>query len=633
MNNPMGEYHRIVESNSERFSADIVRMTKLQKVMFGIYDFLPERADAVISWIERNCILPTGENAGQPVRLLLWQKWVIYSIFGFWGWFDEDVYDEIGNVVDTRKKYLRVVNDILLVVASGNTKTTFMGFLNTYLLFASKSYPAAKAYIGSNAQVQSKLCFDVTKSIILKNRRLEKLARVVPSMNTIEIPKAGSMLMAMSRDGGNFEGIIPTNIIIDELHEMKTSKYADDLRKSVKRDDSFIFEITTMGTVRGGYLDARIEYAEKILSGDMENHRFFCCIYRQDSEEEIIRAYESGDLAVFMKSNPSLGSAVSQTMLKDKVREMLGDPTKRTVTLTKNFNIPQNPETCFFSHLECQAKPFDESIFYGAPVFWGLDMAYTRSPENDLACLSMMTVNPITEEEYFKDFYFLSKWYEHQNKINGEIVIERMDMIKAKSKVDTGIIYDAKSGKYGYQMYAERGDMVIVDEGLAKDLAAQFGLDAPPDCTGITQKFILIYLAYLENLYGCITCKFGLDPNKAGDVSSFVNANLRSIDGLPVGVKFLMERQDLAVPIMESTKDARARGLVYCNNKLTELHFANAQVRPRGDGFVLANPKYSRKDGVIAQMAARSAYNVFVNNKHTGAANKRLLAQWWGDRL
>ena len=632
MENPLFEYHKLVEENPKCFSADIAHMVSIQKDMLLLYDFLPDKAAVVVDWIEKHCILPSGENMGKPVRLLLWQKWVIYSIFSFWGWFNEDALDDIGNIIDIRKKYLRIVDDILLIIASGNSKTTFMGFLNTYLLYASKTYPSANIYIGSNAQTQSKLCYDVTQKIIQRNKALKSRARIVPSLNLIEIPRSGSMLTAMSRDGSNFEGIIPTNIIIDELHEMKTSKYADNLRKSVKRDDSFVFEITTMGTVRGGYLDARIEYAEKILSREAVNHRFFCCIFRQDSEEEVIEAYESGNLAVFLKSNPSMGVAISQTKLKGKISEMLDDPTKRTITLTKNFNIPQNPETCYFSHLECQAKPFDESIFVGAPVFWGLDMAYVRSPDNDLACLSMLLVNPITEEEYFKDFYFIPRWYEQQIRNNGEVILNRLSMVEVKSKVDTGIIYDAKSNKYGYQMYADRGDMVIVDEELVTKLTSQFGADAAIDCTGITQKFILYYLAHLENNYKFTTCKFGLDPNKAAEIESFVNANIRSIDGLPIAIKFLMERYNMSQPIMEATKDARARGLVYCNNKLTELHFANAQVKPRGESFILANPKLSRKDGVIAHFSARSAYNVFINNKHTGAKNKQRLMEWWTSR-
>lgn len=629
MHSPLHEYHSLVDSNPASFCEDIRKMVGIQKDMLSIYDFIESKGKTVVDWIERFCILPEGEHAGEPVRLMLWQKWLIYSVFCFWGHFNEPEHDAAGNVIGTTQKYLRVVNDILMVIASGNSKTTLMGFLNAYLLY-SKDYPAAKIYIGSNAQHQSLLCYNATHEIIRKAKALKRYARLVPSLHLIEIQQNNSLLMAMSSDGKNYEGIIPTNIMIDEIHEMKTSTYADNLRKSVKRDDSFVFETTTMGTVRGGYMDGRLEYAKKILDREVINHRFFCCIFRQDSEEEIFKAYERDDMAALMKSNPGMGQAVSTTLLRNKIKEMLDDPTKRTINLTKNFNIPQNPINCYFSERECRAKPFDEDIFQGAPVFFGLDMAYTRSPENDLACLSLMTKNPLSEEEYFRDFYFLPKYWERQRKENGEITIDRLDMIAEKSKYDTNIIFDAKKQRYGYQMYADRGDVIIIDEALINILVEIYGEDAYSDCTGVTQQFILYFLAYIEKLYYFRVCKFGLDPNKAGEIESFVNANIGSIDGLPPAIKFQMEKSSLSNPIIEATKDIRARGLVYCNNKLTELHFANAQYKEKADGgIVLINSQRARKDGVIAHLAARSAYNVFVNNSKTGAQNKQLLVEWW----
>lgn len=325
-----------------------------------------------------------------------------------------------------------------------------------------------------------------------------------------------------------------------------------------------------------------------------------------------------------------MGYAISITELKGKIKDMLEDPSKRTTNLTKNFNIPQNPVTSYFSEMECRTKNFDENIFKQAPVFFGLDMAYTRNPTNDLSCLTLMTKNPLTEEEYYKDFYFLPKYWERQNKINGEIVIEKLDMIKEKSKYDANIKYDERNNLYGYQLYANKGDVIIINEKLVDLLVSKYGQDAYSDCTGVTQKFIMYYLAYLETQYNFIICKFGLDPNKAGDIESFINSNIRSIDGLPPAIKFQMEKTNISFPIIESTKEIRARELVHCNNKLTELHFANAQSKSKSDGtIVFVNPQRARKDGVIGHLSARSAYNVFVNNAKTGASNKQLLIEYW----
>ena len=629
--NPFEQYLDYAEKHPNEFSNKMKLLFEMQKRMLERFDFIEEKGRKACDWIEKYCILVEGERAGKKVKLLLWQKWFIYSILCFYGEIDTETFDEQGEYIGKTKKYTRIVNDVLLVVASGNAKTTLIGFINSYFLYSGE-FPACKIYIGSNAYKQSRLCFDTTLNIILSNPVLDKFAEKRASIGEIEIPKRHARVTAMSSDGSNLEGIIPAVLIIDEIHEMKNSAYADNLRKSTKRDDFLIIETTTQGTVRGGYLDERMELATNTLRGTtkIEDFRKLFVIFEQDSEEEI----SVDDIPTLKKSNPSLGFAVSVPLLKDKIIEMQNDERKRVVNLTKNFNIPQNPITSYFTRSECQAKPFDESIFNNAPVFLGLDMAYTRTPASDLCCLEMLMVNPFTEEEYTKDIYFLPKYWDREVK-NGEIVTTtREDMIAFKSKEDSNILYNERTGEYGYQLYADRGDLVIIDEDLIEEMVNEFGEQARMDCTGVTENFILLYLAHLELKYQWFVCKFGLDPNKAALIQSQSDLAIPSIDGKPPTIKFRMEDKKNSNPIIESTKEKRSRGLVYNNNKLTELHFASAQAKEDAYGYIVfTNAQAEKKDGVIANLAARSAYNVWINNKDTGAMNRRLLEEWWNGRI
>ena len=631
---PFFAYLNDVEKNPSLYTKEIQQQVSLQREMLKIYDFKEEEGDNAVWWIEKFCVVTEGENAGKPVKLMLWQKWIIYSIFCFYGYIDTATFDEDGNYLGITKKYVRIVNDVLICVASGNSKTTFVSFLIAYLMFKN-ILPSPKIYIGSNGYKQSRLCFDMVLKTITRNPTLKRYARPRASSGEIEIPKTNAKLLAMSSDGKNFEGIIPALLVIDEIHEMRTSAYAENLRKSTKRSDALIIETTTDGTVRGGYLDKRKELAHNLLSGESEvrDYRKFFAMYHQDSYDEIVNAYRSNDIKIFKKSNPGLGITVNVELLTGKVIDMLNDPMNKATILTKNFNIPQNPIECYFTEKECKAKEFDESIFYGAPVFLGLDMAYTRNPRDDLACLEMLTVNPITGEEYCKDFYFLPKYWLEETKEDGKIVTEMKDMVKAKSKVDTNILYNPRQRKYGYKLYAERGDVVIINEELVEELVNLFGEQARCDCTGVTEDFIFYYLAYLETKYQWQVCKFGLDPNKASKIEAISNQSIPSFDGKPPVVKFRMEDKRTSTPIIESTKDVRARGLVYNNNRLTELHFAAVQAKETEHGITFVNPMLQRKDGVIANLAARSAYNVFVNNRDTGEHNLYALMEYWNGRM
>jgi hypothetical protein len=500
-------------------------------------------------------------------------------------------------------------------------------------MYHQKVLPSPKIYIGSNAYRQSKVCFDVVKKIIKRSPKLKPNATIRNTIGEIEIEETNAKLNAMSSTGDNYEGIIPALLVIDEIHAMTTSTYADNLRKSTKRSDKLIFEITTDGTVRGGYLDQRKELAKNLLEGKTEekDYRKFFAIFKQENEDEVFNAYRDGNIGILRKSNPSLSIAVSVEELKDKIKAMMNDSRLKPITLTKNFNIPQNPITSYFTEMECRTKPFNEDIFYNAPVFLGLDMAYTRNADNDLTALTILMVNPFTNEEYSKDIYFLPKYWEKEINDDG-IRIERLSMVEEKSKFDTNILYNKKEKKYGYQLYADRGDVVIVDEKLIDDLVEEFGEQARCDITGITEDFVRFYIAHLELKYQWYLCKFGLDPNKAFKLKAFAETNIVSLDGKNPVISFRMEDKKNSNPIILSTKDIRKQGKVYNNNKLTELHFACTIAKEDAYGnIIFTNPTHSRKDGVISHLASRSAYNVYTTNKDTGSQNLDNLKKWWKD--
>ena len=634
MMNSFFEYIEDVEKHPEEYPKEICQQVSIQREMLKIYDFIEEKGKKCCDWIEENCYLTEGENAGQKVKLMLWQKWIIYSIFCFYGNMDVEEFDENGKYIGIRNKYVRIVNDVLILIGSGNSKTTFIAFIILYVMYHRKVLPSPKIYIGSNAYKQSKLCFDVVRKIITRNPELLKHATIRQSIGEIEIEDTNAKLNAMSSTGDNYEGIIPALLVIDEIHAMQTSTYADNLRKSTKRSDKLIIEITTDGTCRGGYLDQRKDLAQNLLNdrSEVKDYRKFFAIYRQDDEREVIDAYTNNQIWKLKKSNPGLSISVSVEELKDKIKAMMNDPKQKVITLTKNFNIPQNPVTSFFSEVECRTKPFNEDIFYNAPVFLGLDMAYTRNPSNDLTCLKMLMVNPFTNEEYSKDFYFLPKWWEEEKREGDTLSIERKDMVIAKSKCDTNILYNPRQAKYGYQMYAERGDVIIVDEDLIETLVSEFGEQARCDTTGITEDFIRFYIAHLELKYHWTICKFGLDPNKAFKLKAFAESNIPSTDGKNPVIQFRMEDHKNSNPVIMSTKDIRKQGKVFNNNKLTELHFASAIARTDQYGNVtFTNPMYSRKDGIIAEFSARSSYAVYTTNKDTGTDNLERLKRWWKD--
>ena len=78
--NPFLEFIERTKKFPDEYSQKIHQQVELQEEMLKIYDFDEERGRKCVDWIEKFCILTEGENAGQKVKLLLWQKWWYYSI-------------------------------------------------------------------------------------------------------------------------------------------------------------------------------------------------------------------------------------------------------------------------------------------------------------------------------------------------------------------------------------------------------------------------------------------------------------------------------------------------------------------------------------------------------------------------
>ena len=92
--NPFIEYLDYADSHEYEFSVEMLQQLHRQREMLKLYDFIEEKGKKACDWIERFCKITEGENAGKPVKLLLSQKWFIYSILCFYGYLDIETYDD-----------------------------------------------------------------------------------------------------------------------------------------------------------------------------------------------------------------------------------------------------------------------------------------------------------------------------------------------------------------------------------------------------------------------------------------------------------------------------------------------------------------------------------------------------------
>ena len=118
---------------------------------------------------------------------------------------------------------------------------------------------------------------------------------------------------------------------------------------------------------------------------------------------------------------------------------------------------------------------------------------------------------------------------------------------------------------------------------------------------------------------------------------TYANNSIMRLDGREPVVQFKIENRVHSEVVILKSKELRSRELVYCNSKLTELHFATVSAHENSQGAIIFDRKAkTKKDIVISELSAMSACNVFLNNRFTGESNTANLKTWWrenGDRI
>ena len=352
--------------------------------------FRPEKADAVINFISKLKHY-SGRFNRKPFILLPYQKWMIYSIFG---WYYKD--DPETRV--TRKLYVELSRK------QGKTAISLYCLLET---------PAAEVYMVANNAKQAKICFDMSSnflsSIDPKGKFFERYR------DSIRFNATKSKIQVLSNNSSGNDGYSASFYVLDEAHEQPDSKAWDVMisgQGARYNDNCLAAIITTAGFNKFLFCYEYRATCLEILSGLKSDDSQFIAIYTQDEEDDIFN-----DEECWIKSNPSLGVTVSKEYLREQVVNAQNNTSLLTGVLTKNFNQWVDSMNVWLTHDEILNVSCDISLDHFDPdntIIWaGVDLAAT----SDLTSLSLMIVQD--DIYYFKSWPFLPESALQQN-VNAE---------------------------------------------------------------------------------------------------------------------------------------------------------------------------------------------------------------------
>lgn len=339
--------------------------------------FKPEKADKVINFISKLKHF-TGSHNGKPFILQEWQKFIIYSIYGFY-----------------KKDGTRLVRNAYIEVARKNGKTALVAAMCLYHLIADGENNA-QVILSATSAKQAKICFDMCSNFLKPldvNGKFFKRYR-----DTIKFDATTSSLHIVAADASKLDGYNASAFVCDELHEFPDGSVFNVLESSQgMREQPLGICITTAGFNLSSFCYEMRSSMVEILYNKKQDDSQFAIIYTLDKEDD----YDNED--VWQKSSPNLGVTVKKDYLRQQAQQAKNNPTLLTSYLTKLQNIwlSSSEEWISSNYIMKSQHKFNYSDFEEPFAYLGVDLGAT----SDLTCISCMI--PYEDKFYFRNYYFL----------------------------------------------------------------------------------------------------------------------------------------------------------------------------------------------------------------------------------
>lgn len=243
------------------------------------------RGAAVAMFAETFLVAIDGKNAGEPIKLSEWQKWVLLQL------------------LQTGPAGLFALREALIMLPRKNGKTFLIAIVMLYMLCFAPDH--AQMFSGAKDLKQALNVFKMVEAWINYNPELREMLKITKSTKTITNRFTGASYRALAADSGSLHGSNPYFVIIDELHTMTSRKHRDFVEAlttgSGAQKESIIVYISTAGAnMYGNMLGDMYQRGKKIVAGkeEMGNFGFYC--WEADPADDI------RDHAVWEKANPML---------------------------------------------------------------------------------------------------------------------------------------------------------------------------------------------------------------------------------------------------------------------------------------------------------------------------------------
>lgn len=426
-----------------------------------IYD--TTQAHKRIDFQEHFCLQSKQPYYGKPLKLVPWQK-------AFW----EVLYSF--KMADTG---LLRFTEALLEIARKNGKSTMFAGDAMYDLFLGPG--GMDICCASNDDRQARLIWGEIAG--MRERLDPKRALTKPTLTELRNRSRGITIFRLSSKTHNKDGFNISKTLMDESHDITeangTSEVAEACWRGMSsKDEPLFLNASSQGFNRNCYLDKKIDYAKKVIKGEIDDIHFLAFLYEQDSEQEIW-----ADERTWEKSNPSLPYGIKKVAkMRRDLETAKYDKATRIHMLTKDFDMAQDSAQAWLMLRDYDYKTdkIDLEKFRGSYLIGAVDLSATT----DLTHARAMLLMPGSDKKYMIGRYFIpeSKLEDSDDKEAGAKYAEwaRADLLTINTGQEVDIASVADWFFMLYKKYGIRPLMIGYDDRFAKTFinrASDYGFE------------------------------------------------------------------------------------------------------------------------------------------------------------
>ena len=305
----------------------------------GTFLFDQKKANNAVEWIEEHCFHTEGVLAPGNLKLSLWQKALVSSIFG--------IVDEDGT---------RHFREVFLVVARKNGKSLLAAAIAKYIWWVDGGYGANVFTVAPKLDQAEIIYSDIWQMVLLdpewvaRKERLEQakkrkeygddpeLAR--HQMTRLYLPSNNGTVKKIAFSAKKSDGFNPSLCICDEVAAWEGDKGLKqyEVMKSGMgaRPEGLLLSCTTAGYVNDSIYDELMKRATRFLLGDSKEKRLLPFLYIIDDIEKW------NDINELRKANPNLNVSVPVNYLLEEIAIAEGSLSKKSEFICKYACLKQN---------------------------------------------------------------------------------------------------------------------------------------------------------------------------------------------------------------------------------------------------------------------------------------------------